>query len=146
MQSNLCVHTKYENMDKIYLYPIWEYFLTALILFICFIIHKCLKTCIAAFYLAPESAIAVAHHAVRVLPLIPAPPCTSSGIHTNTYPQWLPQMALLLITMTREFSPVSLPGLLPPFLSAYVPLLSPPSRYHPHSRYRGNKEVALSCS
>ena len=26
MQSNLCVHTKYENMDKIYLYPIWEYF------------------------------------------------------------------------------------------------------------------------
>ena len=27
MQSNLCVHTKYENMDKIYLYPIWEYFL-----------------------------------------------------------------------------------------------------------------------
>ena len=27
MQSNLCVHTKYENMDKIYLYPIWEYFI-----------------------------------------------------------------------------------------------------------------------
>ena len=27
MQSNLCVHTKYENMDKIYLYPIWEFFL-----------------------------------------------------------------------------------------------------------------------
>ena len=26
MQSNLCVHTKYENMDKIYLYPIWEYY------------------------------------------------------------------------------------------------------------------------
>ena len=26
MQSNLCVHTKYENMDKIYLYPIWEFF------------------------------------------------------------------------------------------------------------------------
>ena len=25
MQSNLCVHTKYENMDKIYLYPIWEF-------------------------------------------------------------------------------------------------------------------------
>ena len=25
VQSNLCVHTKYENMDKIYLYPIWEY-------------------------------------------------------------------------------------------------------------------------
>ena len=24
VQSNLCVHTKYENMDKIYLYPIWE--------------------------------------------------------------------------------------------------------------------------
>ena len=27
MQSNLCVHTKYENMDKIYLYPIWEFFI-----------------------------------------------------------------------------------------------------------------------
>ena len=25
MQSNLYVHTKYENMDKIYLYPIWEF-------------------------------------------------------------------------------------------------------------------------
>ncbi|MHC1567555.1 MAG: hypothetical protein ACXQTD_07590, partial [Candidatus Syntropharchaeia archaeon] len=25
VQSNLCVHTKYENMDKIYLYPIWEF-------------------------------------------------------------------------------------------------------------------------
>ena len=124
------------------------YFLTALILFICFIMHKCLKTCIATFYLAPESAIAVVHHAVRVLPLIPAPPCTGSGIHphTNAHPRRLPQMALLLITMTREFSPISLPGLLPPFLSAYVPLLSPLSRYHPHSRYRGNKEVALSCS
>ena len=26
VQSNLYVHTKYENMDKIYLYPIWEFF------------------------------------------------------------------------------------------------------------------------
>ncbi|MCW3130135.1 MAG: hypothetical protein N2V75_08585, partial [Methanophagales archaeon] len=26
MQSNLCVHTKYENMEEIYLYPIWEFF------------------------------------------------------------------------------------------------------------------------
>ncbi|MHC1582084.1 MAG: hypothetical protein ACXQT5_03625, partial [Candidatus Syntropharchaeia archaeon] len=26
VQSNLCMHTKYENMDKIYLYPIWEFF------------------------------------------------------------------------------------------------------------------------
>ncbi|RLG33293.1 hypothetical protein DRN97_05350, partial [Methanosarcinales archaeon] len=25
MQSNLCVHTKYENMEEIYLYPIWEF-------------------------------------------------------------------------------------------------------------------------
>ena len=26
MQSNLYVHTKYENMEEIYLYPIWEFF------------------------------------------------------------------------------------------------------------------------
>jgi len=26
-QSNLCVHTKYKNMEEIYLYPIWEYFM-----------------------------------------------------------------------------------------------------------------------
>jgi len=26
VQSNLCVYTKYENMDKIYLYPVWEFF------------------------------------------------------------------------------------------------------------------------
>ena len=26
MQSNLYVHTKYENMEETYLYPIWEFF------------------------------------------------------------------------------------------------------------------------
>jgi len=26
MQSNLYVHTKYENIEEIYLYPIWEFF------------------------------------------------------------------------------------------------------------------------
>ena len=25
MQSNLYVHTKYENIEEIYLYPIWEF-------------------------------------------------------------------------------------------------------------------------
>ena len=25
MQSNLYVHTKYENMEETYLYPIWEF-------------------------------------------------------------------------------------------------------------------------
>ena len=27
MQSNLYVHTKYENMEETYLYPIWEFFI-----------------------------------------------------------------------------------------------------------------------
>jgi hypothetical protein len=26
MQSNLYVHTKYENMEETYLYPIWEFY------------------------------------------------------------------------------------------------------------------------
>jgi len=29
MQSNLYVHTKYENMEETYLYPIWEFFTKA---------------------------------------------------------------------------------------------------------------------
>ena len=35
MQSNLYVHTKYENMEETYLYPIWEFLsLTLLIVII----------------------------------------------------------------------------------------------------------------
>ena len=29
MQSNLYVHTKCENIEEIYLYPIWEFFKTS---------------------------------------------------------------------------------------------------------------------
>ena len=34
MQNSFYVHTKYENMGEIYLYPIWEFFKEGVIRFI----------------------------------------------------------------------------------------------------------------